>query len=70
MIQRSVDVSDLSRFDFFNDAKDTIHYLRMVGREYDADRLEIERIRRFNKWRSVVAHTEPEVDGADGAPGA
>jgi hypothetical protein len=39
MIVRDVNVDDLSKFDFFNDAKDTIAYLRSVGRIQDADKL-------------------------------
>mgnify|MGYP003597892379 CR=1 FL=1 len=40
MIQRSVDVTDLQFFDFFNDALDTSRWLRSVGRVSDAATLE------------------------------
>jgi len=32
MIVRNVDLNDLSKFDFYNDGKDTVRYLANVGR--------------------------------------
>jgi hypothetical protein len=46
MIVRSVDVSDLSKFDFFNDSHDTINWLVRMGRSEDAETLKAA----FQKW--------------------
>lgn len=37
MIVRNVDVHNLTKFDFFNDAKDTIRWLRSVQRSAEAE---------------------------------
>lgn len=39
MINRNVDLNDLSKFDFFNDARDTAGWLRSIGRSDDAAKL-------------------------------
>lgn len=39
MINRNVDLNDLSKFDFFNDTKDTAGWLEKVGRHDDAAKL-------------------------------
>lgn len=50
MIVRSVDVSDLSKFDFFNDSHDTINWLIRVGRSQDAEALRVA----FQDWVDTV----------------
>jgi len=40
MINRNVDVNDMSSFDWFNDSKDTANWLRSVGRLRDAENIE------------------------------
>ena len=52
MIVRSVDVNDLSRFDFFNDADDTIRFLERMGRDEDAEKLRIAFAEWLKKWRT------------------
>lgn len=39
MINRNVDIDDLSNFDMFNDAKDTAGWLRRINRPEDAEKL-------------------------------
>lgn len=46
MIVRDINLDDLSNFDFYNNGKDTIHYLRALGRVDDAARLQ----RAFKRW--------------------
>ncbi len=50
MIVRSVDVSDLSKFDFFNDSQDTINWLLRMGRSEDAETLKVA----FQNWVDTV----------------
>ncbi len=47
MIIRSVNVEDLSKFDYFNDAKDTIRWLQSAGRVQEVETL----IVAYRDWR-------------------
>ena len=66
MINRNVNVHDLSKFDFFNDAIDTAAWLQRVNRGGDAEvlrlaREEYEARRRMTDDRSLQAVRQERV---------
>lgn len=76
MIVRSVNVNDLSRFDFFNDAKDTANWLRLMGRIDEAKKLEAAGGVKPYRNDSIIRHLSPatlaaisvELEVADRSP--
>lgn len=58
MIQRNIDINNLTTFDFFNDFLDTARWLDAANRKTDANKL-----READRKRFYAKHKNLKADG-------